>query len=447
MARESIKSLHIDNPLAEITMNQTRYAIAALALLFTFALPTGDLHAQYGSCGIVTTANWGSSPLINYTMNGGVLISDPTGDQSPADIDIVVSTTDASAVAVGFNGTTAFFRMQLRDNPEKTTNGGFANNGSYLVQIANTAGVHLATVGVDAKGTDDFVFAQNPAGTIAATFFPYSTHGYTGMRAVPVTGSTTTYLEFQVPVCVLEYVSGGAITSTTPVKLYFGTSTSNAVVNKDFSTPGNTVDFSLMSTMSMHNVQIGVLPVELVSFTASLRNGDVHLRWHTATETNNFGFDVQRKSVPSDTWTSISLVAGHGTTSAPHDYAFVDRGITPGAWEYRLRQIDRDGSEHFSPILNVTGGSVAIGMQLLGTYPSPMRGDAVVRFSLSSDNVVTLLLTDLLGRPAAAALIDQVLPAGTHARSVNVGNLESGSYLLMLRAGDALTMQTVTVVR
>lgn len=429
-------------------MNQTRYFLAALAVFFVLAVPSGSVIAQYGSCGVpLTPAAWSSSPYINYTMTGGVLITDPTGDQTPADIDIVTSVADGSAVAVAFNGSNAFFRMQLKDNPTKTQNGGFTNNGTYLVQIANTAGTHLATVGVDAKGTNDYVFAQNPSGTITATFFDYTPNGYSGMRAIAVPGATTYYLEFQVPLCVLDYVTGGIVNATTPIKLYFGTSTSNSVVNKDFSTAGNTVDFSLMTTMTMNNVQIGVLPVELTSFTASLRNGDVHLRWHTATETNNAGFEVQRRDAGSTTWTALTFVAGHGTASAPHDYAHIDRSVPAGSWEYRLRQIDRDGTEDHSAVLAVMTGAQAEGLHLLGASPMPLRGSAQVRFTLSSADQVSVELTDLLGRRVAATPAGLQFDAGTHAVSLEIGDAPSGTYLLSVRTPMQQQLQSVTVVR
>ncbi len=427
-------------------MNQTRYFLASLAVLFVLAVPSGDLSAQYG-CVTLTPSTWGSSPFINYTMTGGVLITDPSGDQNPSDIDILTSVADGSAVAVAFNGTTAFFRMQLRDNPQKTNNGGFSNSGSYIVQIANTAGTHLATVGVDAKSNDDFVYAQNPSGTLLATFFHYSTTNYSGMRAIAVPGATTYYLEFQVPLCVLDYVTGGAVTATTPIKLYFGTTTTNSVVNKDFSTPGNTVDFSLMTTMTMNNVQIGVLPVELTSFTASVRNGDVHLRWRTATETNNAGFEVQRRDAGSSMWIPLTFVAGHGTASAPHDYAHIDRSVPAGAWEYRLRQVDRDGTEDHSAVLAVTTGAQAEGLHLLGASPMPLRGSAQVRFTLSSADQVTVELTDLLGRRVAASPAGLHLDAGTHAVTLQISDAPSGTYLLSVRTPLQQQLQTVAIVR
>ncbi len=42
-------------------------------------------------------------------------------------------------------------------------------------------------------------------------------------------------------------------------------------------------------------VPVGSLPVELTSFSATTIGKDVKLSWNTATEVNNFGFDVESK--------------------------------------------------------------------------------------------------------------------------------------------------------
>ncbi|MDP1678068.1 MAG: hypothetical protein Q8L88_14520, partial [Bacteroidota bacterium] len=90
------------------------------------------------------------------------------------------------------------------------------------------------------------------------------------------------------------------------------------------------------------------LPVELVSFSATAKGKNVELKWNTATEVNNYGFEIER-SVVSDrhlqgdgyfSWTKIGFVEGNGTTNAPKLYSFVDASAS-GKVLYRLKQIDR----------------------------------------------------------------------------------------------------------
>ena len=83
------------------------------------------------------------------------------------------------------------------------------------------------------------------------------------------------------------------------------------------------------------------LPVELTSFSYNLIGSKVELNWTTATESNNSGFSVERKN---DEWTEIGFVAGSGTTTEPRSYSFVDENLPSGVYQYRLKQVDFDGS-------------------------------------------------------------------------------------------------------
>ncbi len=85
------------------------------------------------------------------------------------------------------------------------------------------------------------------------------------------------------------------------------------------------------------------ISVELVSFNAVVLNNDVHLKWTTETETNNSGFEIQRKQFNKD-WENIGFIEGHGSTTKEHNYSFTDKNVLPGDYQYKLKQIDYDGS-------------------------------------------------------------------------------------------------------
>ncbi len=76
-----------------------------------------------------------------------------------------------------------------------------------------------------------------------------------------------------------------------------------------------------------------MLPVELSSFTSLVQNTNVLLKWTTASETNNSGFEIERSEVKgqtSDDWSNIGFVNGNGTTNTPVNYEFTDRGLSAG---------------------------------------------------------------------------------------------------------------------
>jgi hypothetical protein len=91
------------------------------------------------------------------------------------------------------------------------------------------------------------------------------------------------------------------------------------------------------------------IPVELTSFSGYAADGNIYLQWSTATEKNNYGFEIERVAETSNSkenrlWRSIGFINGSGTTSQLKSYSFADRNIASGKYIYRLKQIDYDGS-------------------------------------------------------------------------------------------------------
>ena len=100
------------------------------------------------------------------------------------------------------------------------------------------------------------------------------------------------------------------------------------------------------------------LPVELVAFDAVLDDGAIRLRWETASEANNAGFEVQHLSARTDdqpgmSWKPVSFVEGAGTVSEGRSYGFSIEKASPGMHRFRLKQVDFDGGFEYSPIIEV----------------------------------------------------------------------------------------------
>ncbi|MCX8056057.1 MAG: T9SS type A sorting domain-containing protein [Ignavibacteria bacterium] len=96
-----------------------------------------------------------------------------------------------------------------------------------------------------------------------------------------------------------------------------------------------------------------ILPVELIYFEAHRLSNGVLLRWGTATEVNNFGFEVQRADSTKH-FLGIDFVPGSGTSNSPKHYFYIDSTITEsGRYYYRLKQIDIDGHYRFSDTVQI----------------------------------------------------------------------------------------------
>ncbi len=197
------------------------------------------------------------------------------------------------------------------------------------------------------------------------------------------------------------------------------------------------------------------LPIVLASFTArEIRGQGVRLDWRTLSEINNYGFFVQRRLQNTTAWTDVNtqIIPGHGTTNEPHDYTYTDRTVTPGSWQYRLRQLDFDGTEHFSePITVTTVTSVKevapIEFALKQNYPNPFNPETSIKFSVEQTGRATLEIFNLLGQKVAT-LFDDVVEAGFYETvRFNATNLASGIYFYRLQSGQKSDLKKLMLIR
>jgi hypothetical protein len=188
-----------------------------------------------------------------------------------------------------------------------------------------------------------------------------------------------------------------------------------------------------------------VLPVELATFSANLQNGVVSLNWKTLSESNNYGFEIERAlSQASAAWENIGFVAGHGNANSIHAYTFVDESPRAGAAQYRLRQIDTDGSFAYSEIVTVTG-TPATG-RLLQNFPNPFNARTTIQYQIPADAFVKLSLYNIAGQ-LLETLVAGEQTAGVHELHVDAGNWASGMYLYKIEAGTYSETRRLTVVK
>ncbi|MEJ2103488.1 MAG: T9SS type A sorting domain-containing protein, partial [Ignavibacteriaceae bacterium] len=179
---------------------------------------------------------------------------------------------------------------------------------------------------------------------------------------------------------------------------------------------------------------ISIIPVEFTSFTASVVGTDVKLRWETATEINNSGFSIERKSTNSE-YTEIGFVPGHGTTSEPTTYLFTDENLRAGEYTYRLKQIDFDGTVSYSDEVSADVIAPAV-FSLDQNYPNPFNPSTKISFSLAVDSKVSLKIFDVLGQEVAS-LVNQELTAGIHNYDFNAAGINSGVYFYRIEAAGS----------
>ena len=175
------------------------------------------------------------------------------------------------------------------------------------------------------------------------------------------------------------------------------------------------------------------VPVELTSFAAAVAGTDVTLSWSTATETNNSGFNVERRNGQSE-WVNIGFVPGFGTTTEPRTYSFNDAQLNPGLYTYRLKQVDYDGSLEYSNEVEVDITN-PIGYELMQNYPNPFNPSTTIEFSIPTREMVNVSVYNSLGEKVAE-LVNSLLSVGQHKVIFNATGLASGIYIVNMKAGN-----------
>jgi len=182
------------------------------------------------------------------------------------------------------------------------------------------------------------------------------------------------------------------------------------------------------------------LPVELSAFSAQVEGGAVNLRWHTATEVSNYGFEVERMSMNNEQltinkWAVEGFVEGAGTSNVPKEYSFAEKNLAPGKYRYRLKQIDRDGAFKYSQEVEVNFASVPRKFSLEQNYPNPFNPTTNLQFTIGDLRFVELKIFDLLGREVRT-LVSEERTAGSYSVKWDASNLPSGTYIYRLKAGS-----------
>lgn len=169
------------------------------------------------------------------------------------------------------------------------------------------------------------------------------------------------------------------------------------------------------------------LPVTFTYFNAKRTdNGGVLLSWGTATEQNNKGFEVQRKTGSGD-FETIAFVDskatdGNSTGSLAYEYTDLVATALDGDVEYRLAQTDLDGQKKFSSVAIAKGGGPSTSSTSLSVYPNPSQnGNITLAFGNTSPK--DILVCDISGK-----IIRRISEVVTNQYALS--GLQGGFYIL-----------------
>ena len=248
--------------------------------------------------------------------------------------------------------------------------------------------------------------------------------------------------------------------------LYDGTQTSwvkEEILLSSFSLTNVKFQFQLKSDGSINRDgwyldDIGVIyytliPVELSSFTVTSDKEKVSLNWKTSTETNNKGFELQRASGTAaertSQFTTIGFIPGHGTTTEPSSYRFVDNAPLQGNSIYRLKQIDFNGTFRiYGPVEAAFNG--VEDYSISQNYPNPFNPSTVIKYELPEAGNVEIKVFNLLGAEVTT-LVNEYKEAGKYSVEFSTENLSSnigsGVYFYTIKAGSFVKTMKMIVLK
>jgi len=187
------------------------------------------------------------------------------------------------------------------------------------------------------------------------------------------------------------------------------------------------------------------VPVELTSFTASVNPaGHAVLNWTTASEINNKGFEVERRSENSQ-FVTIGFVEGYGTTTEEQNYVYVDRSVNPGTYYYRLKQVDFNGKYEYSDEIELDV-TPPLEFNLSQNYPNPFNPSTTIKYSLAEPGFVKLAVYNTLGEEVSV-LVNGYKESGFFEVNFDASNLPSGTYVYKLEAPGFTTAKKMLLMK
>ena len=186
------------------------------------------------------------------------------------------------------------------------------------------------------------------------------------------------------------------------------------------------------------------LPIELISFTATLKFDIVELKWSTASELNNDHFTIER-TIDLEHFEEITTISGNGTTKATHHYNTTDNSPAYGRSYYRLKQTDYDGKYTYSDlrVIDYEGPKFAT----LRVYPNPLSDTKnlnVVVTGLKEQSDVPIMIYNVQGQLVYEQTLHTDIPGTLNLEIEFTDRLRSGLYII--KAGSTLQLMQKLVV-
>jgi len=190
-------------------------------------------------------------------------------------------------------------------------------------------------------------------------------------------------------------------------------------------------------------------PVELAVFETKVNQNSVELTWVTLSESNNLGFEIQRR-VNHKGFETVGFVKGQGTTNHIHTYHFTDLDLPPAEYYYRLKQIDLDGTFALSEEKSANL-SAPKKFELIQNYPNPFNPQTTIQYRVGEAGDVRLSIKNILGQEIQQ-LVNKFHEAGIYevvwsGTDLNDNPAASGIYLYVIESKNFQAQKRMLLIR
>jgi len=233
--------------------------------------------------------------------------------------------------------------------------------------------------------------------------------------------------------------------STADLTWYFNTGVYPTVISAYDQTTTTNIEITVpaSNTSDLNNI---VLPVEFASFTANINTRDVSLNWRTVKETNNKGFEIERRKTDEE-WSKIGYIDGKGTTNTETSYKFDDKKLNTGKYNYRIKQVDYNGNFEYHTLNMLIEVGLPTKFDLSQNYPNPFNPNTKIDFELPLDCRVTLKVYDITGREIAALLNNEFKTADYYTIRFDASNFASGIYFYRLQTEKFMNVKRMVLIK
>jgi len=225
----------------------------------------------------------------------------------------------------------------------------------------------------------------------------------------------------------------------------FGTPVPKVLDASDIFAPETTPTNNAMYIDNIYFSDQPWIPVELTSFTANVNNlSQVVLNWETASEINNQGFEIERRTETSE-FRTIGFVEGYGTTTEPRSYVYTDVTAEMGVNYYRLKQVDYNGTYAYSDVVEIDV-TAPLTFDLAQNYPNPFNPSTSIKYSVPESGNIRLSVFNIVGEEVAV-LAEGFTQAGIYEVTFDASNLSTGVYLYKLQSANSVQTKKMMLLK